>query len=139
MKTLRDLQAAAQHYRFSSEATLDQWLTDKGVRDPETRIALKHYFEACGKLTLRAQGDLATDQSYAPGTLATDRARVTPVSPPPTYPPGMSRVERLLQSMGVTYPHTLAELETKMTQRGLDATEKIACKLEAQQHQLLKG
>jgi hypothetical protein len=87
----------------------------------------------------RISAQLATDQEMPRGTLATDLSRYAPVSPQPTYRPGMSWVERLLQSMGVTYPHTLAELETKMTQMGLNATEKIACKLEAQQQHLLKG
>jgi hypothetical protein len=143
-KTLKDLMAAATHRRWSTEDRMNAWLTEQGIDDPETRIAAKHFFESTGRYspgrgpTISAQTGLATEQVRDDG-LATDRARYTPVSPQPTYRPGMSRVERLLQSMGVTSPVTLAELERRMTAAELDVETRISCKLEAQQHNLIKG
>jgi hypothetical protein len=146
-KHLEDLMAAATYRRFSSERNLDQWLTEQGVTDPTTRIGVKHYFESVGKFIpsrgeqISAVGELRTDEVLTLGSLATDlpRHRYTPVSPPPTYRPGMTAAERLLARLGVTAPVTLKELEKRMTEAGLDAEPRIMVKTEAALKNLLRG
>jgi hypothetical protein len=205
-KVLRDLAAATQYRRFSSEHDLDIFITerfprasadekiamkltlaaekkfslaaqqetytpgesavDKSLRElgitgpvslddlekkmdamnwpPTMRIAAKIQCQQRGWLSygaghrMSAQTGLATDQTLDYG-LATDRARYEYGQPEPSYRPGMTEPERLLAKLRVTVPLTLADLEQRMTEAGMDAETRISCKLEAQQKQLLKG
>jgi hypothetical protein len=145
-KTLRDLMARARVYQFSDEGKLDDFLRDQRL-SPEERISFKLEMQASGRWQPQAtpgrgptiSAQLATDQDFALGSLATDRAQYHPRPPEPRYRPGMTEPERLLAKLHISAPVTMAELERRMTEAGLDAETRISCKLEAQQKNLLKG
>jgi len=64
-----DILASSQGKRFATEADVNQFLDDAGLRDPTERIAAKLYLAS-----VQASAELATDQTVT-FDLASDRAR----------------------------------------------------------------
>ena len=115
-KTLQDILASAQHYRFGNEANLDAFLLERGVSDPEQRIA--------AKLALAAAGEMATDQAHD-DRLATDTARYQPETAP------VSReVQAWMRKAGldVTKAYSEPELDAALSSANLGLMERIAIK-----------
>src|SRR2546426_2709037 len=119
MTTPRDLAARAAGHRFGSEADMNQWLAQQGISDPTERLSYK--------IELMANGALATDQSYPPGTLATDVARHTPE----TAPLG-PEMRTLFRRAGLDPARSYAsgELNDLLDRAGLDAESRMAIKVQ---------
>jgi hypothetical protein len=128
-KTLRDLQASATHRRWSSEAIMNDWLTEQGVTDPELRIAAKHYFESTGKFTpdrgptLRAVGELRTDEVIPLGTLAPHRSQYTPETAPVG---GELRTLLRKANLDLSQSYTEAQVTDAFDRSPLGTLERIA-------------
>jgi hypothetical protein len=126
MNALKDLQAATRYRKFSHEADLNQFLQERFPRaTAEERIAMKLDLAARGKFRLAAAGELATDQTPAPGALAIDRREYR--TPTPT-----SEVTRMLEraQLPPTRSYSLSEVEEKLNASDFDVIQKIACKHE---------
>lgn len=128
MLTPRDLAARAVGHRFANEAAINRWLADQGITDPTERLSYK--------LELMAQGALATDQTHAPGTLATDLSRHTPE----TAPLG-PEVARLFRRAGLEpgRSYSPSEVDAALQQCDMDTTSRIAVKAELMDKGWLKA